>query len=153
MTLEEFFEYLEEGRRNRTLYQKSVNWAYRWLVYKPRITVNEFFGGLVNRYQRSKYGIGHRDMWSFPSYISGVLAHAAMLHADEGYTYPGEDRGFTPEEWKDYLRDIATALRDYQAVFEGTDHFPEWYDDFSVKQERARQALHRFAAEFEHIGD
>lgn len=153
MTLEEFFEFLDEERRNRSWYQRVVDAVYRWTSLKPRRAIGNFFGAVVNRHQRARYGVGYLDMRSFPSYIAGVLAHAATLQADEGYTYPGEDRGFTETEWEDYLRDIAKALREYQAAFDDTDHFPGCYDDLLGKQERARMALHRFAAEFDHIGD
>lgn len=152
MTAHEVFEWLERERANRPWYKKAY-WAARRPFAKAKLAVYNFFGNLVNRYQRSKFGIGYRDMWSFPAYICGVIAHAAEIQAEEGYTFPGPERGFTEEEWKEFLLTMARELREHQESYNSLDYGDGWYVEYDEKLERARVALHRFASEFDCIGD
>lgn len=153
MTLDQLFESLEAERRNRPWYQKMIDSTYRWTWYKPRAAINDFFGNLVNRYQRSKYGIGYRDRWNFPAYFAGLVAHTATVEHEESYTYPGEERGFTEEQWHAEMSNIATVLREYREAYDATELFDGWYEDLTAKQERAEDAMKRFAALFVYVGD
>lgn len=154
-TLDEFFEKLESERRAAPWYKKawrgfksvfSMAWSY----------ISSTPGYFVNRYQRSKFGIGYQDMWHFPSYTSGLLAHAMRIQAEEGWTYPGENNGFTAEKWKKHLLDMAEDFEDYRDRWNagfGSDLNPDWYPDYLKSQRRLEKALHRFANTFTHIGD
>lgn len=151
MTTQEFLDYLEHERNSRS----KLRNAYLDTAAKVRRvwrTMRSWPGDIVNVLQRARYGVGYKDMWNAPSYFAGLLAHAAELE-QESYTYPGEERGFTGEEWKEYVAQIQADLREYREAFNSTDLAPGWVEDFDAKQEKARAALHRFAAEFEYWGD
>lgn len=152
MTAHEVFEWLERERANRPWYQKAY-WAARRPFAKAKLAVYNFFGNLVNRYQRSKYGIGYRDRWTYPSYIAGLIAHSLEIEAEEGYTYPGEERGFTAQKWKQDMLVMARHLREYQDAYNAVSYPDGWFEDLERKHRRAQKEMHRFANLFEYIGD
>lgn len=153
MTLDQFFAKMDEERRNRPWYQKLVDGTYRWTIYKPRVFINDAIGNTINVFQRARYGVGHRDLWHFPGYFSGVLAHVAKLEAEESMTYPGEERGFTPEKYKKTMHEMSRILREYQEAYDAVGLEEGWYEDLEAKQKRAVKEMHRFANLFIHMGD
>lgn len=152
MTAQEFFQELEDERAARPWYVKAYH-AFRSPFARAWFKLRMVPGYFVNRYQRSKFGIGYRDMWDFSAYICGVIAHAAEIHAEEGYTFPGPERGFTEEEWKEFLLTMARELREHQESYNSLDYSDGWDVEYDKKLARARVALHRFASEFDYIGD
>lgn len=80
-------------------------------------------------WQRSVRGYADIDWWNMCDWMSDVLPGMFETYAAKHFGFPGEDAGFTDEEWTAYLCEIAEHLRnasedqevvvnEYQALFD-----------------------------------
>lgn len=98
----------------------------------------DLFSRTKNRIERALHGYGHRDRWSFDSYLAGMLSRALDELADD------MDR-IGVEDDSDELRSIARDLRAYYTMFDDIDGFSQ------TKIDAAGNALKRLAERFEDL--
>ena len=139
-SIQELADHLDELRRNQPWYVKLYYWYLRRI---DRVT--HIPGRVVNVLQRARYGFGYQDLWSFDTYIAGVISKATADLADETYSYPSEFIGSGGHAgWQNYLRSISDDLKLYGV----RDSDMELAEDGETVYERAQDAMQRFTDKF-----
>lgn len=90
-------------------------------------------------WQRTTRGFSDVDWWNMNDWLSDVLSNMLEVYAEKSVGYPGESRGFTPEQWQSYLLEIVAHLRNCKedmvdALNQYTD---EWYQILVKKRLRS----------------
>ena len=101
-----------EDRYARAPRWKKIYWgcwylaseSRRWIKRTIRLT------SVRMRLQRSRRGYSSEDLWSFDTYIAGVIGHALIQLADTTHGYP---MNMTEEEWDTFLRHHGAILISY----------------------------------------
>ena len=98
---------------------------------------------LRNYYERARYGVGHRDVWSFDTYLAGVIALGLRRLAD-GHSYPTD---WEADDWDRALRTHADSLEAW------ANHFDLNIAEEEVAYARAKDSMHWVASVFGDLWD
>lgn len=135
MNLQEFGDYYNSRSWLRKKYWRACG------IVKD---LSRLPGKIHNVYRRARYGIGPRDSFSLDTYIAKVVAQGTLDLATRNFSYPGEERGWTAEEWNLFLMELSAAMYNYSME----DRMPDASDT-----ERAKKALHDIADVFDWMWD
>lgn len=104
----DFDEIMEEARQWRA----SHPWRRRWYGLRRRLRRARVVAAREPRWawQRARHGYSRRDLWSFDTYIAGVIGRACIDLRDTSHGYPN---GLTEEEWANVLTGISEPLLEY----------------------------------------
>lgn len=118
-------------------------YGYRFPYWTPTFIKRTFFlRGLRMKIQRAIRGYNDEDLWSFDSYLKGVISKGLRQLATTTHSYPGGEE-WTYEKWQEFLIEIA-------------DDLDAWNEDTFVNEEsyiRAQNAMHRVAEHFGELWD
>lgn len=135
---------------NANEFSRSLNYPVTFLsrlrsiVWRSVGAVRDLPSVLRNYYERARWGVGHRDAWSFDTYLSGVVATGLNMLAD-GHSYPLE---WQEEDWSRALREHADALQ----VWHG-DKFDLDQNEEIVAYAQAQDSMHWVASVFADLWD
>lgn len=134
-SFEEMCDFLQKERYSSPWYEKVFH-RWSWKI-RNRWSVT------VNLYERARYGYGHRDLWSFDTYIAGVIGRASLELSKKVHGWPLGDEFPTYESWVEFLEELGRDLTDYESEgFETED-----------PDERARAAMERFSGVWVNMWD
>jgi hypothetical protein len=124
----------------------------RWYVrvwYKIQRVFRDLFverpDRLRNLIERARYGYGHRDLWSFDTYITGVVSRATSDLEDRMHGHPAD---VTAEEWSDTLLEISSGAGVYANQMED-----DPFNDTDNVVKRGRDAMKLFAENLDGMWD
>lgn len=94
--------------------------------------IENFFRNCHFAWQRATRGYADCDIWNMDCWLLSLI-HDGLIHlADNNYGWPGDDRFPEPEDWDQYLRDMAQKF--YQSDENNefyptpeTDKLHQWY--------------------------
>jgi hypothetical protein len=127
-------------------YPNAVLSRLRSIVWRSGRTVRQAPSVLRNYYERARYGVGHRDVWSFDTYLAAVVArgleelaagHAIyVLDEDEDFVYPEHDDS---KAWDRLARRGEKLLQlNAKLLRQWAQHFD---DDLTIEEEDSRYML------------
>lgn len=83
-------------------------------------------------WQRITRGYADHDVWNFDTYLTSIITSGLRDLAEYGHTFALD---FTPEEWKNWLKETADMLE------EGADN--DWWTDWNMPGEAYQKESER----------
>lgn len=141
-SVDEAIAMVEEGWGDRTRAQRAQDWLRHRVAPVPGKATRMTKDSL----QRARRGWSDNDVWMLKFHLTGSLGAALLFLADNGFSYPGNDKYPDGTSWRRDLRAHGQALKEYTYASELVD---EEIEDTS-RLEAAQDAL-RWVAD--NLGD
>lgn len=109
---------------------KFGGWSKRHYLTHPWKWIAYFFKRMKWAWQRSVRGYADCDCWNMDYWMIDILAPMFEDFAKNHIGYPGEENGFTDEQWTKYLLEIAEHLRNSHEDQESV--INEYAEDFET---------------------
>lgn len=107
----------------------KIGWARPlYYIMHPIRLIKDFASSLKWARQRARRGFADVDWVDLNDWLLETLAPMFEEFAENCYSYPGEHRGWTRDRWVDYIRKIASHLRN--ASREQTKRVNEFEGDY-----------------------
>lgn len=108
---------------------KIRRYSNRYYLTHPWLILQDLVLAIRYTWQRSVRGYADIDRFNMDNWMIGVLAPMFEDYAKNHFGFPGEDAGFTDEEWTAYLVEVARHLRN--ASEDQTEQRNEYADEWS----------------------
>ena len=102
-------------------------------------------------YERLRYGVSHRDVWSFDHYLSDVICRG-IEQLREGYGYPAHLDSF--EQWVEILDEMHKGFYFHAHYWDRMleDNF-SWQKEQEVYDPMLERSLELFKEYYRHMWD
>lgn len=102
--------------------------AKRYYLTHPWKWVKDIKRNIADTYRRAKYGWTWVDVWNFDSWFLTIAPDMLRHMADKGSAYPGREPFETPEQWHDWLYEMAGLLETGREDWQ--DKHNEYYKEY-----------------------
>ena len=109
-------------------------YSRKYYLTHPWKLLRSIHANIHNLLHRAKYGFSYTDVWDFCTWYPQVGSEALKFLALHNDGYPGIIPWETPEEWHDYLLELAHKLErcastiDFEAYDKNNEYSEQFYE-------------------------